>query len=160
MLIPFWFFITTAETLELHDPKISSEILGVVRTQAQEAAKQGEVLFIQQRQLLTFGYIKNVPLVPDYEIVTLMEMAMSRNSEYMGKFYDDINKHRFALIVAAPQFTILKGSDYNFGEENDVWVRSVSVPILCEYEPTLTIPRINIQFLVPRGTPTDCPAFK
>src|SRR5688572_16916014 len=38
---------------------------------------KGEVLFISQRQLLTFGEIEGVDLVPENELVFLMEMAMS-----------------------------------------------------------------------------------
>ena len=39
----------------------------------------GEVLFMDQRQLLTFGYITDVPLVPDYEKKVMMNEALSGN---------------------------------------------------------------------------------
>ena len=53
------------------------------------AAQNGPVLFINERQLVTFGDVR-VPLVPDYEAVTLMEMAMSGNQVYLDRFYDDL----------------------------------------------------------------------
>ena len=37
-----------------------------------ELGKKGPVLFINERQMVTFGDV-NVPLVPDYEVVTLMD---------------------------------------------------------------------------------------
>ena len=40
------------------------------------ARSQGEILFMDQRQLLTFGYVRNVPLVPEYEKKVLMNAAM------------------------------------------------------------------------------------
>ena len=47
--------------------------------------KNGPVLFINERQMVTFGDV-NVPLVPEDEVVTLMEMAMSNNQPYLDKF--------------------------------------------------------------------------
>ena len=73
--------------------------LATLRTMVEQAAgKGGEILFISQRQLLTFKQITGVPLVEPYENVFLMEMAMAGNPEYLGRFHDDLKNHRFALI--------------------------------------------------------------
>ncbi len=54
------------------------ELRGAVKT----AEGQGDVLFLDQRQLLTFGYIENVTLVPEYEKKQMMDQALSSNANY------------------------------------------------------------------------------
>jgi hypothetical protein len=131
--------------------------LAVIRDLAQETARSGKaVLFISQRQLLTFSQISGVPVVPEYETVTLMEMAMAGNRAYLDEFHDRLRKHAFGLIVVDPLTTVLQGRDHNFGEENDAWVREVSEPILCWYEPIQTLRAPRVELLVPRRSTTDC----
>ena len=89
----------------------------------------GEVLFIQNRHLLTFDTIEGVALVPEYEKVFLMEMAMSGNQAYLGKFYRDLEAHRFDLIVSEPLALITRSASDVFGEENNVWVERVAQPL-------------------------------
>jgi len=55
--------------------------------------------------------IEGVPLVPDYELVTLMEMAMSGNMGYLDQFYADLHRQRFALIIARRQGTGIQSED-------------------------------------------------
>ncbi|MEJ2759113.1 MAG: hypothetical protein P8046_11585, partial [Anaerolineales bacterium] len=52
----------------------------------QASAGGGEVLFITQRHLITFGYIQNVELVHAHEKILLQEMAMSQNEVYLDHF--------------------------------------------------------------------------
>jgi hypothetical protein len=111
---------------------------------------KGEVLFIDQRQLLTFGFIKNVPLVPDYEKKLLMDEALSENSKYFSTFISDLKNHRFSLIVNEPSHVVYRGNVYQFGDENDAWVKWISVPLLCNYEPVLTNQEIGVQLLKPK----------
>ena len=85
---------------------------------APAAAHGGEVLFISERQLLTFNYIKGVTLVPEDEIVELMEIAMSNNPLALSKFYSDLHQHRFALIVSRKLNTGIK-TGQAFSEENN-----------------------------------------
>jgi hypothetical protein len=104
-----------------------------------------------ERQLLTFGLIPRVPLVPDYEVVSLMEMAISGNEHYLGQFYGDLASHRFAAIVAHPQNLGVETGD--FIEESNVWNRLVGQPLLCQYKPAVTFAYSNVQILVPRARP-------
>lgn len=122
-----------------------------------EAGKNGPVLFINERQLIALGDV-HVPLVYDYEVVTLMEMAMSGNQVYLNRFYDDLAQHRFAAIVATKQNLGIK-EDGAFFEENNVWNTRVSPYILCNYMPTLLLdPGGNrIEFYVPSTQPQNCP---
>ena len=121
-------------------------------------SRGGEVLFMDQRQLLTFGYITNVPFVPEYEKKILMNNALSSYSSYFQGFYDDLAKHRFALIISEPLRTPIKDSSFQFGEENNAWVKWVSNPVLCYYEPKTSLKEVGVQLLVPKTEPVDCSA--
>lgn len=115
----------------------------------------GEVLLVTERQLLTFGELNNIRLVPEYEQSELMEMAMSGNREYLEVFYSDLKQHRFAIIIAEEQkFTQQKKG--SFIEENNAWVRYVGAPLLCAYKPVETLTSTNIQVFVPRPGEPDC----
>jgi hypothetical protein len=73
------------------------------------AVPKGEVLFIDQRQLLTFGFIQGVPLVPDYEKKLLMDEALSEDTKYFSNFNTDLKNHRFSLIINEPSRISLRG---------------------------------------------------
>lgn len=122
-----------------------------------ELGQTGPVLFINERQLVTFGDV-DVSLVADYEAVTLMEMAMSNNQAQLHKFYEDLQGHRFAAIVATKQNRIIKQSGPT-AEENNAWNTRVSPYILCYYHPILTVePQGNrIEVYVPTIEVTRCP---
>ncbi len=122
------------------------------------AENGGEVLFIAERQLLTFGIIGDVKLVPDYERVFLMEMAMAGNPDYLNRFHQELKSHRFDVIISEPLITRYKGPQVSFGEENDAWVRNVSRPVLCYYEIDRTMRSVSVQILIPRQERLpDCP---
>ncbi len=125
-----------------------------------EIGRQGPVLFINERQMVALGEVK-VPLVYDYEVVTLMEMAMSGNQAYLQRFYDDLASHRFAAIIAGRQNTVIK-LDGVFAEENNVWNTYVSPYILCYYESNVTIEADDsrIEIYRPRTQTGTCPSGK
>ena len=122
-----------------------------------DIGKNGPVLFINERQLVTFDDV-DVPLVPEYEVVTLMEMAMSGNQPYLEQFYGDLKNHRFAAIVATKQNRGIKESG-PLVEENNVWNSRISPYILCYYAPALRIEAeiTNLEVYVPAQGPADCP---
>jgi hypothetical protein len=131
-------------------------VLDVIRINAADARQKGEVLFMDQRQLLTFGYIQDVPLVLDYEKKMVMDYAMSRKVDYFTRFYRDLAAHRFSLIISDPLRVPVKTSASEFGEENNAWVDWVARPILCYYEPIETYGEFRVQLLVPRDDVQDC----
>ncbi len=104
------------------------------RAVTQAVSDGEEVLFINQRHLLADKTITGVPLVPEYELVTLNEMAMSKNEPYLERFYSDLRGHRFGVIVASAQFTDFQPSDYPFAAENNTWALRVARPLMCEYQ--------------------------
>ncbi len=120
------------------------------------AKEDGEVLFLDQRQLLTFGYVTDVPLVVEYEKKVLMNEALSGNADYFQSFYKDLAAGRFSLIVSEKLFTPIKDSSFEFGEENNAWVTWVAKPLLCYYEETTTLKDVGVQLFVPKETPADC----
>ena len=158
MVIPLLFLVPLLSPRPNYDDGMDQQAYGQLTQAVNEAGQNGPVLFINERQLIALGDV-DVPLVYDYEVVTLMEMAMSGNQVYLNRFYDDLAGHRFAAIVATKQNLGIK-EDGAFFEENNVWNTHVSPYILCYYTPTLLLePRGNrIEFYVPSTEAQNCPA--
>ena len=130
-----------------------------IKSEVMDAVENGEVLFTDQRQLLTFGYMHDVPLVTDYEKKYLMEMAMSNNLDYFRDLYDDLENKRFSLIVTNPLHRTKQDDLSSFAAENNAWVKWVSRPVLCYYKPLVTFDEVKVQLLVPRADPHRCPDY-
>ena len=116
-----------------------------------QGAQRGEVLFISQRQLLTFGYIQDVPLVADYELLLLSEASISNNRTLLEKFYQDLRERRFAMIITGrlnPSYQRPKMDP--FAEENNLWVDRITFPILEYYGEEAYFGEQNLQVLVPK----------
>ena len=130
--------------------------LNDIRSAVEIASTQGDVLFMDQRQLLTFGYVKRVPLIPDYDKKVLINQAMSTDAQYFSAFYQDLEAQRFSLIITNPLHENIQTDLNQFGEENNAWVKWVSTPVLCYYEPMNTLKKVTIQLLVPRQDTSGC----
>jgi hypothetical protein len=156
-LLPCWDAFRTGSPLVLPPQQLVSGALNTIQEKVSRATEKGDVLFIDQRQLITFDAIKNVPLVSEYEKKYLMDQAMGGNSVYFSKFYQDLKNKRFVLIVTEPLFTKEQDRSRAFSEENNAWVNWVARPVLCYYEPRGTIEEVRIQFLFPRLDTKDCP---
>lgn len=137
-------------------PSIVEQSLQIIQDEVILAGKTGEVLFIDQRQLLTFGYVTDIPFVPDYEKKVLMDRALRADAKYFAVYYADLAAQRFSLIVSEPLRTPIKDSEYQFGEENNAWVTWISNPTLCYYEEKISLKEVGVQLLVPKSGPVDC----
>ena len=135
-----------------------NDIMQTIEREVEKAKPKGEILFMDQRQLLTFGYVKGVELVPEYEKKVLMNAAMGAEAGYFRELYSDLAAHRFALIISEPLRAPIQDSGFQFGEENNAWVGWVVRPVLCYYEPIETFTSAQIQLLVPRDDTEDCAA--
>ncbi len=159
LLYPATLNMFSVQKLILPDPAVVEN--GLERTQAliKEHQQDGEILFLDHRQLLTFGYIQNVPLVSDYEKKLLMEKAMTGDQNYFSRFYKDLSARRFSAIITEPLETWIQPAEYQFAHENNAWVKYVSTPILCYYRADKTYREIGLQILVPRdiSETTLCP---
>ena len=157
---PFSVDAATSFRLDIPKQKHVDKALEIVSSEVQIAAQSGEVLFIDQRQLLTFGYVDRIPLVPEYEKKYMMDQAMGNNQAYFIGYYQDLADQNFALIVSEPLKTSLKTEVGGpFPDENDAWTTWVVKPTLCFYEPIYTSKSVNIQLLVPRKSPTKCEKY-
>ncbi len=156
-LIPILFLVLLLSPYPKYDENRNATAYQQLVQAVNEIGKEGPVLFINERQLVTFDDV-DVPLVADYEAVTLMEMAMSNNQPYLSRFYGDLKNHRFAAIVAAKQNVAIKETGPT-AEENNAWNSRVSPYILCYYHPIMTIePQGNrIEVYVPTREVTQCP---
>ena len=149
-IAPGWPVFRSGHPFHAVDKEIEVKSLATIQREVDKVKSRGEVLFIDQRQLLTFGYITDVPLVPDYEKKFMMDQAMGSNHQYFDLFYRDLKSKRFQLIISDVQKTQYQDQDEDFSEENNAFVRWVSKPLLKYYKPAITIKELGIQLLVPR----------
>ena len=158
LAIPMYYTLALGGPRSFPTPtQTAQDIETLAKNVSKYSEQNGEVLFISERELVTFNTIPGVRLAPDYERVFLMEMAMSGNPDYLSKFHDELKNHRFAMIVSEPLFLQYKSADEIFGEENNAWVSQVSKYVFCYYEPQKMLRNSRIQLLVPRSDPKDCP---
>jgi len=156
VLIPGWQVVKQGGPLELPSAQTIDEALNLLNNKLNKAQRSGEILFIDQRQLLTFNYVKGITLVPDYEKKFMMDQAMAGNASYFKGFYQDLARQRFSMIVSEPLYTNVQDPSYGFQEENNAWVKWIADPLLCYYAPVATLPEVRVQLLVPRSNPGDC----
>jgi hypothetical protein len=129
--------------------KAEEELQSIISIANKVQQSGEEVLFISQRQLLIFEAL-DVPLVAEYELLTLMEMAISNNQPYLNSFREDLQNHRFGIIVIekqAPKLTDRNSS--HFSEENNAWVMNITFPLLKNYREMQYFPISGVTILVP-----------
>lgn len=148
---------TKAKPLELPPEDKTQWTMALLENETSRVvAEGGEILFLDQRQLLTFSYLGDIPLVPEYEKKLVMDRAMSGDRDYFETFYTDIVNQRFALIITDPQRIRFADEDEDWGAENDTWVQWVTQPLLCYYDPVYTIKKTGVWFLMPKENLDDC----
>jgi hypothetical protein len=150
MVFPGWTAYRTGSPVKRPKPDLENRSLATIKQEVDNAKSIGEVLFIDQRQLLTFGYIKNIPLVPDYEKKYMMDQAMGNNKQYFDEFYKDLIEKRFSIIVSDVLKTQYQQQEDAFSEENNAYVKWVSRQVLKYYEPIVTIKPLGIELLIPK----------
>ena len=112
-------------------------------------ADGGSVLFITQRHLLTYNLITGVPLVPEYENIDLMEYAITNYRPMIDQFRADVAAHKYALIIAPIPPGQLRETDSPFSEENNAWLKRISIPLLRSYKILATFEDGDFVVLVP-----------
>jgi hypothetical protein len=135
-MVPILFAIGFGGPMVRHDQAKAQQALAEMQALVDQATAQGgEVLFMYERQLLTFGYIQGVDLVPQHEKTFLMEMAMSDNQAYFDAFEEELKAGRYALILAGLQTDKIRRADRVFREEGNAWGVHVSALLLEYYQP-------------------------
>jgi hypothetical protein len=122
--------------------------------------KEGSVLFISNRQLLTFHNVPEFGLLPDYEKDLIMEMAMSKNQGYLQKFRADLASGKINAVLVDQLNTEHQDESHSFGEENNAWVDEVLLPLLEYYQPAYTVDNGNVNLLVNKNAPDLIEALK
>lgn len=151
IVIPFTTQVEMGHPLRLPEDYLVQGSLDTIRTEVAKAQKKGDVLFIDQRQLLTFGDVKDLPLVADYEKKYLMAKALSEDTIYLKEFHEKLKNKQYSLIISEPmRRAYADESIRNFAEENNAWVGWISRPLLQYYKPLVTLDEVGVQLLVPR----------
>jgi hypothetical protein len=163
LILPATYNLQSGSPMVLPEKQAVDKSLSGIQRLVYPAAKQGEVLFVDQRQLLTFGYLQNITLITDYEKKYMMDRAMEGNPANFQSFYKDLANHRFVMILSEPLGTYNIMPNEVFDNEGDAFVRWVSLPVLCYYYPLITFDKVGVQLLVPRSetatnSPIPCPA--
>lgn len=125
------------------------------------ASPYGDILLMDQRQLLTFGFLGDLPLVPEYEKKLVMNKALSSDAGYFEDFRADLESGRFSLIISERIAVNFKYLDEDrlgdsLVEENNAWVRWVTTPLLDNYESVVDRPGPSIEIFLPIERDFDC----
>jgi len=157
LISPAMYAIQYGSPLVLPPQEKVQAALQSIRQNVAEAQQGGEVLFLDDRQLLTFGEVTNVPLVVEYEKKYLMDQAMAANADYFVQFNKDLAAHRFTMIITEPLAFTYKDLENDFSQENNAYVHWVTAPLMCYYQPKITFNEVSTQILVPRSSPSTQP---
>ena len=156
--MPVWSQIQSGVGTVEYDRSRTDAVVASLQERVDHINSQGgEVLFINQRHLISMGMLSDVTLVPEYEREDLMEMAMGNNTEYLSRFRSDMESQRFSFIVVDPLKFQYLGPERSFGEENNVWVRRVMKHILCNYREDEIFLEDNVALYVPQEGERQCP---
>lgn len=162
IFIPSFMPMVKGKPLELPSAERTQFVLGRIQAFAGCARQYGEVLFMDQRQLLTFGNVGDVPLVVEYEKKYVMDQALKGDQEYFQKFREDLASGRFSLIVTEREAILYKDDETetigdSLNEENNAWVTWVTTPLLDHYESVADYKDAAIELFMPIGRNFDCP---
>ena len=149
ILIPAWDSITAAKFKVYPKEETTADAADKIRSVIAEHPGE-DILFMDQRQLLTFGTVQKIPLIADYEKKWMMDEAMANDAAYFEPYFKDLKAQRFGAIISEPLHIKFQGEGGDFSEENDLFVTYVSIPTLCYYEPLETFQDQGVQILVPR----------
>ncbi|MFA9406805.1 MAG: hypothetical protein ACERKX_13415, partial [Anaerolineales bacterium] len=123
--------------------------LQIISREVERAVEDGDVLFINQRQLLAFGHIENIPLVPEYELKEVMEHAMAGDEAYFRGFYQDLEGGRFSLIIASGMSLAKHRVPHSFEEESEAWRKYVAVKLFDWYSPAIKLDDVGVWLYKP-----------
>lgn len=161
LLLPALTPLFTGRPPEKVSAALAARELEKVQDSVMCAAQRGQVLFMDQRQLITFGHMGDIPLIDEYEKKYVMNQALSNNAAYFEQFRADLASGRFAMIVTERQALRFKlpGEDQlgdSLFEENNAWVQWVTTPLFEHYESIINRRVTGVEIFVPIGQDLDC----
>jgi len=131
-------------------PDRQAQVLAILQKLIDSNAGNGPVLFITERQLVTFHSLKVTSFEPEYEKVFLMEMVMSGNQAYLSRFHTDLAQHHFSSIVTERMNSNIQDHTYQFSEENNLWVAQVETPVHATYQLTSQFDDLDLDVYTPK----------
>ncbi|MEX1248232.1 MAG: hypothetical protein WEA61_07080 [Anaerolineales bacterium] len=162
VIIPAFMPMVAGKPLERPSQERTEFVLGRIQDYVACARQYGEVLFMDQRQLITFGLVGDVPLVVDYEKKYVMDQALAGNELFFEEVRSDLASGRFSLIVSEREAILYKEPDIesvgdSLNEENNAWVTWVTTPLLAYYESVADYKDAAIELFMPIERSFDCP---
>jgi hypothetical protein len=162
VMIPAFAPFIKGRPLEIPSHERTMYVLERIQDMVACSRQFGEVLFMDQRQLITFGHVGDLPLVVEYEKKYVMDQALAGNAQYFEDFRRDLASGRFSLIVSEREAILFKRPDIDsigdsLNEENNAWVTWVTTPLLQHYESAGDFKDAAIELFVPIGHTYDCP---
>jgi len=156
--MPLWSQLKANVGFKAYDPQTTQYVLSALQERVDEVNSHGgEILFITQRHLVSMHMLQDVRLIPEYEREDLMELAMANSIEGLARFQQDMENHRFSLIVVDPLNYSIYSRRRGFSDENNVWVRRVMKSVLCNYRVDEVFPKDEIALYVPQEGEQQCP---
>lgn len=162
VLIPAFLPMVEGRPLGLPSEERTQFVLQRIQSFVTCARQHGEVLFMDQRQLITFGYMGDLPLVVEYEKKFVMDQALAENASYFEQFHTDLAGGRFSLIVTEREAILYKDESLetigdSLVEENNAWVRWVTTPLLANYESVGDYKDAAVELFMPIERDFVCP---
>jgi len=148
-ITPILWVVATSQEVNLPPPGAGVEELQIISREVEKAAQEGDVLFLEQRQLLAFDFIENIPLVPEYELKEVMDHAMAGDETYFRGFYQDLEGGRFSLIVASGMSLAKHRVPHSFEEESEAWRKYVAVKLFDWYSPAIKLDDVGVWLYKP-----------
>lgn len=143
---PVHFSYSAAET-----QKAIAEINAFLQS---EAVDERSVLFIENRQLLVFGYVGSETIFVPYEKIELMEMAMAQNGQYLSRFELELQSHEFAAIITEKLFLWEQNPTQSpYWYENNAWLNGVARPIRKYYSLAYQNTDLGFEIYIPNQNP-------
>jgi hypothetical protein len=147
--------MTAADTLSpIPQPKANparqAEVTAILQKLIDRQGGKGPVLFITERQLVTFHTLQVASFEPEYEKVFLMEMVMSGNQAYLERFHNDLAQHHFSLIVTERMNSNIQDDTHAFSEENNLYVERVEMPVHAAYQLVQQFDDMNLDVYAPK----------
>lgn len=157
IMIPAIFAVSYGGQMPVFDFDAADYVVNSLQFEVDKANnryKDKEILFVSQRQLITFNYLENVGLVHDYEKMILSEMAMGNVQVYLDQFAQDIRNQRFSLIIHDVLPGYYKNKEtHGFSEENNTYLARVATVIRCHYDIKKQLIPYRIHILTPSEEP-------
>ncbi len=131
-------------------PARQAEVIQTLQKLIDQNAGKGPVLFITERQLVTFHNLSVPSFEPEYEKVFLLEMVMAGNQAYLDRFHSELAGHYFSLIVTERMNSNIQDSTRQFSEENNLYVERVEIPVHAAYKLTQQFDDLNLDVYTPK----------